>query len=962
MRTFLTILVGLVLIVVLVPVAQFSSMAMTNTDMETASPSGWALGFLISLVMVLAVVRAVSKYRLVPRESLVLIYCMLTIAVPVMNIGLVRPLFLSMRAVQLHFVSNNVDTYRTAYEAEKPRWFPVVPTLEGLAWNKADRLMRFLRDEGTVGRREGARRDLLLALALEAKQAGRADTNAAAVPPECVARIRSLIEKLGADEVLAVRETIENDKVLKPLVASMGLSDVLAARLEQETAASAAAADRLATSLMAVDEHSATYATSIYQRATWGMRQRYDQDRARLTPDQALALDAGVAAFTNALPSLRADVTALSQTDYARVRTARADAHLKSFKEMDEAELARVRTSFVLRGQKAERTAYMSQRGKDGEPNEDLASLERSMWADPVEARSVESASVTEKTVLTAQKLPWHLFLMPMVMWGALVLAVFVFLMCLAEWLRRKWVDRENLAFPVVEIVDSVIRHDYALEEAEDVLSPKPREGMFNAVFWAGVAVGGVFILVEAAGNYKLMNEVKVVTLNMSEKIFIAGIWKNLDRMVFVLSPILVGILYLVSLEISLSVWVIFLLMKVAFALMKGDRYIIDPLYTGWGGGRHYPFMSEQLLGAALCFAVILLYKAWQSSRRESEASRLHHVEHPYVPPRVTTAGMIAMPLCIGWLLWDFGLTNIPFLLLFGGVCILFTIAAARAKAETGLHTQHASYEFTKLPIVFGMSGFTGAKVFAMFSAIVFLPFTLLFRLLPQQLENMELARRNRVRYGEVALASILAFVVALGVGMASFLILAYYRGSGVYGAGAQQANVTTEGVVHYSMWVSHFLGEKGLDKWTEMHGIRIAFILVGVGIFALLSFLRARVMGFPLHPVGYLVILLSVMLDASSPYIRTAPGIDLKDVTWIWGSALTAWLVKKLVIKYGGMRTYRHTKPFFIGLVAGAFLLVFVINVVDFAASAKAQRPGTTLTPFLKTFHENPAYTPGVY
>jgi hypothetical protein len=236
-----------------------------------------------------------------------------------------------------------------------------------------------------------------------------------------------------------------------------------------------------------------------------------------------------------------------------------------------------------------------------------------------------------------------------------------------------------------------------------------------------------------------------------------------------------------------------------------------------------------------------------------------------------------------------------------------------------------------------------------------------LFRLLPQQLENIELARRNRIRYGEVAIASLVAFVVAVAVGMVSFLILTYYRGGSAYGAGSPQP-VIAESAVHYSLWVSHFLGESGLDNWGPAHGIRIAYMAVGFGIFGLLSLLRARIMGFPFHPVGYLVILLSVLVGAASPYIRGVPGMDLGDASWVWGSALAAWLAKKLVIKYGGMRMYRHTKPFFIGLVAGSFLFLFVVNVLDFVASAKAQQPGVTLTPFLKTFHDNPPYTPGVY
>ena len=62
-------------------------------------------------------------------------------------------------------------------------------------------------------------------------------------------------------------------------------------------------------------------------------------------------------------------------------------------------------------------------------------------------------------------------------------------------------------------------------------------------------------------------------------------------------------------------------------------------------------------------------------------------------------------------------------------------------RAETGLPTHHTTYEFAKLPLIFGLTGFTGATVYTRFITLAFLPVTLLFRTLPQQLENLELSR-----------------------------------------------------------------------------------------------------------------------------------------------------------------------------------------------------------------------------
>ena len=115
-------------------------------------------------------------------------------------------------------------------------------------------------------------------------------------------------------------------------------------------------------------------------------------------------------------------------------------------------------------------------------------------------------------------------------------------------------------------------------------------------------------------------------------------------------------------------------------------------------------------------------------------------------------------------------------------------------------------------------------------------------------------------------------------------------------------------------------------------------------------------------YPPSRPFVLLSVYYGWVSPYYKGASSLAAGDNSMIWGSALVAWLVKKLIIKYGGMNTYRKAKPFFVGLVAGALLCLFAINAVHLAATLRAARPGHEATGFWKTFSDNPAYTPKVY
>lgn len=956
-RTFWTILLGVALIAVIVPLAQFMTISVSQTDMETATPAGWVFGLVFSLVLAVAAVRAISRWRMVSRQSVVILFCMLSIAVPVMNLGLVRPLFLAVKAVQKHFLSG-INTYRTAYENETNVWHPLVPSLESLAWNKADRLLVLLRDESVVKRREGGRRGLMDRLVVEARK-GEGE---AARSGDRVLALKTLVEALGPDEADSALGGLAANQALARVAANLGVVAALEARARATHAASGQAAERLIEALRDVDELDLYQVAGIRKRFDRSTNRRIDADFERMKaadPEGAEALRARVPVLESRVEEWRASVASLGNVDYARVRSARAAVYEKAFARRSAADLAMVRTSFIYRSTSRERAAIMGQDGRDGVPNENLMGLDQSLWRDASRAGEAGEGTVWSKACLAPALLPWGIWVRPLVMWFMLFLCVFLSIMCLAEWLRRKWVDRENLAFPLVEIADNIIRHDYALEVAEDVRNPERRKGTFHPLFWIGCLVSILIVGVEVLGHYRLLDDITVLGYDLSKNVFTDGEWKEMTGVVFILSPIAVGLLYLVSLEVSLSVWGIFVLYKMVFWLIKlGNPDIQDSVFTGYGGGRMYPFPMEQMLGAAFVCTFILLYKARKSTREAG----LHDavLENAYVPPRWNRVGLIVFPCAALLLLWNLGITNLPFLLLVAVVLLVLAIAAARLRAETGLPAQHYTYDFGKLPMVLGLTGFTGAKVFTAFVTFAFLPVTLLFRTLPQQLENIELARRNNVRFRTVAVATVTAFVAAVVIGMVSFLVLSYAQGGSVGGDGTP-VGITTEAAVSYPLWNAHFLGERGLDKFTQAHPIRLWFMGVGCAVFGLLVWLRGRFMNFPLHPIGYLLLLFSTQFGAVSPYHKGSAS-ELMDTSWIWGSALVAWGLKKIIVKYGGMNTYKQSKPFFIGLVAGAVMVLFLINMVDLAASLEAARPGVAPGAFLKTFTGVPPYTPRVY
>ena len=82
-----------------------------------------------------------------------------------------------------------------------------------------------------------------------------------------------------------------------------------------------------------------------------------------------------------------------------------------------------------------------------------------------------------------------------------------------------------------------------------------------------------------------------------------------------------------------------------------------------------------------------------------------------------------------------------------------------------------------------------------------------------------------------------------------------------------------------------------------------LGFAGVGFGLTLLLATMRMRFLWWNLHPVGY----------AISGSWAINPMI---------GSIFVGWLLKWIVLRYGGLRWHRAAIPFFLGLVLGEFLV----------------------------------------
>lgn len=92
----------------------------------------------------------------------------------------------------------------------------------------------------------------------------------------------------------------------------------------------------------------------------------------------------------------------------------------------------------------------------------------------------------------------------------------------------------------------------------------------------------------------------------------------------------------------------------------------------------------------------------------------------------------------------------------------------------------------------------------------------------------------------------------------------------------------------------------------------RFGFMGIGGGLMILLIWARNIFLWWPLHPVGLAI---SFVTPAAA----------------LWFSIFLAWLLKLVILKYGGIKLYRQLLPFFFGLILGSFTSAGLWNVILF-------------------------------
>ena len=367
------------------------------------------------------------------------------------------------------------------------------------------------------------------------------------------------------------------------------------------------------------------------------------------------------------------------------------------------------------------------------------------------------------------------------------------------------------------------------------------------------------------------------------------------------------GFAFLVSTEVSFSIWFFAI---VGFGVTAVLRFLgisfHDEVAGGVSAGNALLYHMGQ--GALL---TMVAYSLWQARKHIRDVLAKAFGRDPSVDDsdeimsyRAAVFGLI---LCtIVMLAWLY-CSGMPLLLAAVFLIIAFALfyALSRVVAEAGLATMLPPYVAPTATVsAFGGQVFGPVGLVSLALSYVWTFYLRTFVMVPvvnglKLVENIKKHKRRLI--WAIFLAIVVSFVFSIGL-----IVYKAYE----LGAINMHSWLFIESPQEPYRFINRIMdGSLGPYKQGWLFG------LIGAGLLMVLLMMRQRCTWWPIHPIGFVFMGICWAMEQ------------------VWLSFFIAWLVKVLVIKYGGPSLYKKVLPFFLGLILGQCVAAGGWVIIDYFA-----------------------------
>ena len=484
---------------------------------------------------------------------------------------------------------------------------------------------------------------------------------------------------------------------------------------------------------------------------------------------------------------------------------------------------------------------------------------------------------------------PWAVWGGPLCYWAVLIVALYLVMISSMVILRRQWVERERLVYPLVQVPLAMVQSG----SRGQALGPFFK----NPIMWIGFALPVFVSSLNALHAY--FNFVPAIQLVASVPIL-----RNTVSLIFRLSFPMVGFAYLINLDIAFSLWFFNTIAK----LIRGGLGVLGVGSTeklGIYGAPSEPILAHHGQGAMI---VLVLFGLWVGREHLRDVLRKALKGDDRIDDRgemlsyraavLTWLGGVAVMTI--WL-WQSGLPLwASFLTLM--LAILIFVGLTRVVVEGGVAAAVGPMiSSSALVSAVGSSALGPAGMVGLAYTYVWAADIRTF-VMASCAHGLKLGEELGPRLRPLFWYMLLAIFVSIVGSVAAILYLAYEYGginlNGWFFGGGTRAPFD------YITTKLSAPTEPNIDGWIHT--------VVGGGIMALLMWARHQLLWWPLHPIGYPI-----------------GAVWLMDQLWF--SIALAWLLKLAAMKYGGPSLFRRARPFFLGLIVGQFFIAGLWLIIDF-------------------------------
>ncbi len=511
------------------------------------------------------------------------------------------------------------------------------------------------------------------------------------------------------------------------------------------------------------------------------------------------------------------------------------------------------------------------------------------------------------------QAIPWTDWWRPMLGWFGFMALLYATNLALVSLFFNQWSTRERLIFPAVAVPAMI---------AEAAPPGKYLNAFFaNRLTWIGMTVPLLIWGWNGVGSY--VPELPVITMSRFVwTVFPDRPWSEFHPQDVNIYFTAIGLTFLLTTEIAFSLWFIYLAYRMSFVYLAW----LGSGATGFWGNWHERITVFETAGAMVVIAAFLCWTARTGLRQWADRARRGQRDPAQDPiaPRWTAVLLVAGTAgMIGWFLlagvqWWAAVIGV-------GLFLVTVLVLTRVVAESGLiFVQSNVIPFDFLKGLFPPAWLSGATLAAFVLHKGIHMFDLREIFMPYAMDGVKATSTARLRTGRVL--AIFGLTAMVAIAAAAFgKITTSYKYGGV--------NLDTAANIGFP---NNFLGSAvtfGKNPpafdWvkagdTAILPVNAAHVAVGGTITAVMLFLRAQFLWWPLHPFGI------VMCGTWA-------------MSCFWFSIFLGWVAKVCVMTFLGATVYRKALPLVLGMVVGECVAATIWALVGLLTGT----PGISILPY---------------